>query len=65
MTKPKSGRKKKGADDEEESELIHNSSEEEVDEDGDLASVATTPPMKPVITDRSDSKHGEELSFSL
>ncbi|XP_046873889.1 otoferlin-like [Hypomesus transpacificus] len=53
VTKPKSGRKKKGADDEEESELIHNSSEEEVDEDGDLASVATTPPMKPVITDRN------------
>ncbi|XP_062325479.1 otoferlin-like, partial [Osmerus eperlanus] len=53
VTKPKSGRKKKGADDEEESELIHNSSEEELDEDGDLASVATTPPMKPVITDRN------------
>lgn len=44
---------KKGDGDEEETELIHNSSDEEMDDDGDLSSVATTPPMKPVITDRS------------
>uniref|UniRef100_A0A3Q3G455 Otoferlin n=1 Tax=Kryptolebias marmoratus TaxID=37003 RepID=A0A3Q3G455_KRYMA len=44
---------KKGDGDEEETELIHNSSEEEMDDDGDLTSVATSPPMKPVITDRN------------
>ncbi|KAM9788060.1 otoferlin-like [Syngnathus typhle] len=45
------GRKK--ADGEEETELIRDSSEDELDDDGDLASVATTPPMKPVVTDRN------------
>ncbi|XP_023122869.1 otoferlin-like isoform X1 [Amphiprion ocellaris] len=44
---------KKGDGDEEETELIHNDSEEELEDDGDLTSVATTPPMKPVITDRN------------
>uniref|UniRef100_A0A673XMC9 Otoferlin n=1 Tax=Salmo trutta TaxID=8032 RepID=A0A673XMC9_SALTR len=40
--------------DEEESELIQqNSSEDEADDDGDLVSVSSTPPMKPVITDRN------------
>ncbi|XP_061780504.1 otoferlin-like isoform X1 [Nerophis lumbriciformis] len=48
----KSGGKKK-ADGEEETELIHDSSDEEMDDDGDLTSVATTPPMKPVVTDRN------------
>lgn len=53
--RPKTKGKKGGGDGgEEETELIHNSSEEETDEDGDLTSVATTPPMKPVITDRSE-----------
>lgn len=47
------GKKSRGNADEEETELIHNSSDEEMDDDGDLTSVATTPPMKPVITDRS------------
>lgn len=47
----------KGKGDEEETELIHNSSEEEMEDDGDLTSVATTPPMKPVITDRSGHTH--------
>uniref|UniRef100_A0A7N8WQV8 Otoferlin n=1 Tax=Mastacembelus armatus TaxID=205130 RepID=A0A7N8WQV8_9TELE len=47
------GKKGGGNGDEEETELIHNSSEEEMDSDGDLTSVATTPPMKPVITDRN------------
>uniref|UniRef100_A0A9J7YHL1 Otoferlin b n=1 Tax=Cyprinus carpio carpio TaxID=630221 RepID=A0A9J7YHL1_CYPCA len=37
----------------EESELIHGSSDEEVDDGGDMTSVSTTPPMKPVITDRN------------
>ncbi|KAG7229088.1 hypothetical protein INR49_013029 [Caranx melampygus] len=52
VVKPKT-KGKKGDGDEEETELIHNSSEEEMDDDGDLTSVATTPPMKPVITDRN------------
>lgn len=52
-TKPRS-KKKKGDGDDEESELIHGSSDEEMDTDGDMTSVSTTPPMKPVITDRSD-----------
>uniref|UniRef100_A0A665X9R8 Otoferlin n=1 Tax=Echeneis naucrates TaxID=173247 RepID=A0A665X9R8_ECHNA len=52
--KPKiKGKKGGGNGDEEETELIHNSSEEEMDDDGHLTSVATTPPMKPVITDRN------------
>uniref|UniRef100_A0A3Q2WTE5 Otoferlin n=1 Tax=Haplochromis burtoni TaxID=8153 RepID=A0A3Q2WTE5_HAPBU len=50
VVKPKT-KGKKGDGDEEETELINNSSEEEMDDDGDLQSVATTPPMKPVITD--------------
>uniref|UniRef100_A0A668ACY1 Otoferlin n=1 Tax=Myripristis murdjan TaxID=586833 RepID=A0A668ACY1_9TELE len=53
VIKPKTKGKKGGGDDEEETELIHNSSEEEMEDDGDLTSVATTPPMKPVITDRN------------
>eukprot|EP00064_Thunnus_orientalis_P012952 superscaffoldBa00002049_g12988 len=54
VAKPQTKGKKGGGDgDEEETELIHNSSEDEIDDDGDLTSVATTPPMKPVITDRN------------
>nr|XP_029131782.1 otoferlin-like [Labrus bergylta] len=52
VAQPKTKGKKRDGD-EEETELIHNSSEEEMDDDGDLTSVATTPPMKPVITDRN------------
>lgn len=48
----KKGKKEAGDEDEEETELIQNSSEDEMHEDGDVTSVATTPPMKPVITDR-------------
>ncbi|TRY81428.1 hypothetical protein DNTS_008147 [Danionella cerebrum] len=51
-TKPKSG-KKTGDSNDEESQLIHGSSDEDVDDSGDLSSVSTTPPMKPVITDRN------------
>lgn len=51
------GKKGRGDGDEEETELIHNSSEEEIEDDGDLTSVATTPPMKPVVTDRSGQKY--------
>uniref|UniRef100_A0A8D3AQX6 Otoferlin n=1 Tax=Scophthalmus maximus TaxID=52904 RepID=A0A8D3AQX6_SCOMX len=54
MVQPKTkGKRGGGEGDEEETELIHNSSDEEMDDDGDLTSVATTPPMKPVITDRN------------
>ncbi|CAB1340033.1 unnamed protein product, partial [Coregonus sp. 'balchen'] len=58
VSKPSAAKKKKkegrGESDEEESELIQqNSSEDEVDDDGDLVSVSSTPPMKPVITDRN------------
>ncbi|XP_062864131.1 otoferlin isoform X2 [Trichomycterus rosablanca] len=51
-TKPKTKKSKKGEGDEE-SELIQGSSDEEVETDGQLSSVSTTPPMKPVITDRN------------
>lgn len=55
MAKPKSRRKKKGGEsDEEETDLIQGSSDEDMDDDGDLVSVASTPPMKPLITDRYD-----------
>uniref|UniRef100_A0A8C1TMP3 Otoferlin n=1 Tax=Cyprinus carpio TaxID=7962 RepID=A0A8C1TMP3_CYPCA len=56
VSKPASAKKKKedgGESEEEESELIHNSSDEEAEDDGDLTSVPSTPPMKPVITDRN------------
>lgn len=56
MPKPK-GKKGGGDGEEEETELIHNSSDEDMDDDGDLNSVATTPPMKPVITDRSELRN--------
>lgn len=52
----KKGKKEAGDEDEEETELIQNSSEDEMDEDGDITSVATTPPMKPVITDRLEQQ---------
>ncbi|MCI4389544.1 hypothetical protein PGIGA_G00099320 [Pangasianodon gigas] len=52
VSKPVKRKKKgKGEGEDEESELIHNSSDEEPEEDGELASVSSTPPMKPVITD--------------
>ncbi|XP_032877367.1 otoferlin isoform X1 [Amblyraja radiata] len=54
ISKPIICRKKGGGDgDEEESELLQNSSEDEADDEGDLVSVSSTPPMKPVITDRN------------
>lgn len=54
VSKPvKATKKSRGDDNDEETELIHNSSDEEPEEDGDLVSISLTPPMKPVITDRS------------
>uniref|UniRef100_A0A8C6TUZ0 Otoferlin n=1 Tax=Neogobius melanostomus TaxID=47308 RepID=A0A8C6TUZ0_9GOBI len=46
-------KKKDGESEEEENELIQNSSDEEPEEERDLASVSTTPAMKPVVTDRN------------
>ncbi|KAL6477595.1 hypothetical protein MHYP_G00134300 [Metynnis hypsauchen] len=52
-TKPKTKKSKKGDGDDEECELIQGSSDEETMDDGELVSISTTPPMKPVITDRN------------
>nr|XP_005990971.1 PREDICTED: otoferlin [Latimeria chalumnae] len=53
-SKPSMKRKKDGGNsDEEESELLQNSSEDETEDDGDMVFVSSTPPMKPVITDRN------------
>ncbi|XP_037837554.1 otoferlin isoform X4 [Kryptolebias marmoratus] len=46
-------KKKDGENEEEENELIQNSSEDEADEESDLTSVSSTPPLKPFITDRN------------
>ncbi|KAM9156400.1 LOW QUALITY PROTEIN: otoferlin [Pangshura tecta] len=51
--KPSLKKKKEGGDNEQEdSELLQHSSEDEADDDGELVSVSSTPPMKPLITDR-------------
>lgn len=51
--KPVLRRKKEGGDgDEEESELLQNSSEDEGGEDGEMVSVSSSQPMKPLVTDR-------------
>lgn len=55
------GKKGGGEGEEEETELIQNSSDEEMDDESDLNSVATTPPMKPVITDRSEQQTQHNL----
>nr|XP_013026390.1 unnamed protein product [Anser cygnoides domesticus] len=52
MAKPVLRRKKEGGDgDEEESELLQNSSEDEGGEDGEMVSVSSSQPMKPLVTD--------------
>ncbi|XP_035178508.1 otoferlin isoform X7 [Oxyura jamaicensis] len=52
--KPLLRRKKEGGDgDEEESELLQNSSEDEGGEDGEMVSVSSSQPMKPLVTDRN------------
>ncbi|XP_065538064.1 otoferlin isoform X16 [Lathamus discolor] len=54
MSKPILRRKKEGGDgNEEESELLQNSSEDEGDEDGEMVSVSSSQPMKPLVTDRN------------
>ncbi|GAB1297252.1 Otoferlin [Apodemus speciosus] len=53
MSRPPRPRPRKEPGDEEEVDLIQNSSDDEGDEAGDLASVSSTPPMRPQITDRN------------
>uniref|UniRef100_A0A4W4F459 Otoferlin n=1 Tax=Electrophorus electricus TaxID=8005 RepID=A0A4W4F459_ELEEL len=53
VSRRKKNREGGGEADEEESELIQNSTDEEAEDDGDLVSVSSSPPMKPVITDRN------------
>uniref|UniRef100_A0A674HJC4 Otoferlin n=1 Tax=Taeniopygia guttata TaxID=59729 RepID=A0A674HJC4_TAEGU len=53
-SKPLLRRKKEGGDgDEEESELLQNTSEDEGGEDGEMVSVSSSQPMKPLVTDRN------------
>ncbi|XP_007937072.1 otoferlin [Orycteropus afer afer] len=53
LSRPQRPRPRKEPGDEEEVDLIQNSSDEEGNEGGDLASVSSTPPMRPQITDRN------------
>nr|XP_045739677.1 otoferlin isoform X3 [Mirounga angustirostris] len=53
LFRPQRPRPRKEPGDEEEVDLIQNSSDDEADEGGDLASVSSTPPMRPQITDRN------------
>ncbi|XP_039094290.1 otoferlin isoform X2 [Hyaena hyaena] len=53
LSRPQRPRPQKEPGDEEEVDLIQNSSDEDADEGGDLASVSSTPPMRPQITDRN------------
>ncbi|RMB94674.1 hypothetical protein DUI87_28909 [Hirundo rustica rustica] len=54
LQQPLLRRKKEGGDgDEEESELLQNSSEDEGGEDGEMVSVSSSQPMKPLVTDRN------------
>ncbi|XP_054422301.1 otoferlin isoform X3 [Pteronotus mesoamericanus] len=53
LSRPQRPRPRKEPGDEEEVDLIQNSSDDETEEGGDLASVSSTPPMRPQITDRN------------
>ncbi|XP_010838992.1 PREDICTED: otoferlin [Bison bison bison] len=53
LSRPQRPRPRKEPGDEEEVDLIQNLSDEETDEGGGLASVSSTPPMRPQITDRN------------
>ncbi|XP_057597695.1 otoferlin isoform X3 [Hippopotamus amphibius kiboko] len=53
LSRPQRPRPRKEPGDEDEVDLIQNSSDDETDEGGDLASVSSTPPMRPQITDRN------------
>ncbi|KAG5211291.1 hypothetical protein JEQ12_013720, partial [Ovis aries] len=53
LSRPQRPRPRKEPGDEEEVDLIQNLSDDETDEGGGLASVSSTPPMRPQITDRN------------
>ncbi|XP_044118475.1 otoferlin isoform X2 [Neovison vison] len=53
LSRPQRPQPRKEPGDEEEVDLIQNSSDDEADEGGDLASVSSTPPMRPQVTDRN------------
>ncbi|XP_021491110.1 otoferlin isoform X7 [Meriones unguiculatus] len=53
VSRPQRPRSRKEPGDEEEVDLIQNSSDDEGDEGPDLASVSSTPPTRPQITDRN------------
>ncbi|XP_077008456.1 otoferlin isoform X3 [Tamandua tetradactyla] len=53
LSRPQRPQPRKEPGDEEEVDLIQNSSDDDADESGDLASVSSTPPMRPQITDRN------------
>ncbi|XP_053057095.1 otoferlin isoform X3 [Acinonyx jubatus] len=53
LSRPQRPRPRKEPGDEEEVDLIQSSSDEDAGEGGDLASVSSTPPMRPQITDRN------------
>uniref|UniRef100_A0A2K6TYS9 Otoferlin n=1 Tax=Saimiri boliviensis boliviensis TaxID=39432 RepID=A0A2K6TYS9_SAIBB len=53
LARPQRPRPRKEPGDEEEVDLIQNSSDDEASDGGDLASVSSTPPMRPQVTDRN------------
>uniref|UniRef100_A0A2K5XWC5 Otoferlin n=1 Tax=Mandrillus leucophaeus TaxID=9568 RepID=A0A2K5XWC5_MANLE len=53
LSRPQRPQPRKEPGDEEEVDLIQNSSDDEASDGGDLASVSSTPPMRPLVTDRN------------
>ncbi|XP_066468089.1 otoferlin isoform X3 [Tiliqua scincoides] len=54
MSRPVIKKKRDGGDgNEEESELLQNSSDEEGTDEGEFVSISTSPPLRPLITDRN------------
>ncbi|XP_028687701.2 otoferlin isoform X4 [Macaca mulatta] len=53
LSRPQRPQPRKEPGDEEEVDLIQNSSDDEASNGGDLASVSSTPPMRPLVTDRN------------
>lgn len=69
LSRPQRPRPRKEHRAEEEADLIQHSSDDEGDDSGDLASVSSTPPMRPQITNRwapplLSPSHGLALSPS-
>nr|XP_055233578.1 otoferlin isoform X2 [Gorilla gorilla gorilla] len=53
LSRPQRPRPRKEPGDEEEVDLIQNTSDDEAGDAGDLASVSSTPPLRPQVTDRN------------